>query len=231
MGFPDAEFIHVSRRTQREAGDRTRPALCSRCLADRRLLRMAQPGEFLRRQRAVVAVQRPLRRPRGRRPGRPRWPIDLEHRRRSLLYEAGRPVLFIPYAAPTDSTFRMILVAWNGIARGRARRVRRAALHHGRRRDRDPGRRPPRTRPLRSGRRPAPRSPPPRPARRPTSPSPASASAGLVDRNVIENRCRRDRPDLMVMGAYSHSWLREFLFGGVTRTLCNRCPSPTFLSR
>ena len=25
--------------------------------------------------------------------------------------------------------------------------------------------------------------------------------------------------DLLVMGAYSHSWLREFLFGGVTRTV------------
>jgi nucleotide-binding universal stress UspA family protein len=33
------------------------------------------------------------------------------------------------------------------------------------------------------------------------------------------------------MGAYSHSWLREFLFGGATRTLLQSMPVPTFMSR
>lgn len=35
----------------------------------------------------------------------------------------------------------------------------------------------------------------------------------------------------LVMGAYGHSRAREFLFGGVTRSLLNDCPLPLILSR
>ena len=56
-------------------------------------------------------------------------------------------------------------------------------------------------------------------------------SAGLSVGTVIENHAAESKPDLMVMGAYSHSWLREFLFGGTTRTLLQSMPVPTFMSR
>ena len=37
--------------------------------------------------------------------------------------------------------------------------------------------------------------------------------------------------DLLVMGAYGHSRLREFLFGGVTRSVLRSMPVATFMSR
>ncbi|WP_374614821.1 universal stress protein [Sphingorhabdus sp.] len=35
----------------------------------------------------------------------------------------------------------------------------------------------------------------------------------------------------LVMGAYGHSRAREFLFGGVTRSLLRDCPLPLLLAR
>jgi len=37
--------------------------------------------------------------------------------------------------------------------------------------------------------------------------------------------------DLIVLGAYSHSWLRRLLFGGVTRSVLRTAPVAAFLSR
>jgi len=36
--------------------------------------------------------------------------------------------------------------------------------------------------------------------------------------------------DLLVMGAYGHSRVREFLFGGVTRDLLAASPLPVFMA-
>jgi nucleotide-binding universal stress UspA family protein len=38
------------------------------------------------------------------------------------------------------------------------------------------------------------------------------------------------RPDLVVMGGYSHSWVRELVLGGMTRSMLTTCPSVLFLS-
>jgi len=38
------------------------------------------------------------------------------------------------------------------------------------------------------------------------------------------------RADMIVMGAYRHSRTREFVFGGVTRSLLRDCPVPLFLA-
>ncbi len=59
----------------------------------------------------------------------------------------------------------------------------------------------------------------------------AVRSAGLAPAAVIENRVFDTGSDLLVMGAYSHSRLREWLFGGVTRTLLESMTSLTLLSR
>ena len=48
---------------------------------------------------------------------------------------------------------------------------------------------------------------------------------------MIRNRLAATGADLLVLGAYSHSWLREFLFGGVTRTVLQSMPVAAFMSR
>ncbi|MBK3746164.1 universal stress protein, partial [Paraburkholderia aspalathi] len=40
-----------------------------------------------------------------------------------------------------------------------------------------------------------------------------------------------ERIDVLVMGAYSHSKLRELVFGGVTRSILTDMPILTLLSR
>ena len=57
------------------------------------------------------------------------------------------------------------------------------------------------------------------------------ASGGLATDDVIRNRLAATGADLLVLGAYSHSWLRELLFGGVTRTVLQSMPVTAFLSR
>ncbi len=46
----------------------------------------------------------------------------------------------------------------------------------------------------------------------------------------ILNRVSDDNSDLLVMGAYGHSRLREFVFGGVTREITRHMTVPTLLS-
>lgn len=54
-----------------------------------------------------------------------------------------------------------------------------------------------------------------------------------VHRNVPEtlrNHLSRTRADMLVMGAFRHSRLREWFFGGVTQSLLGRCPVPLFMA-
>lgn len=53
--------------------------------------------------------------------------------------------------------------------------------------------------------------------------------AGSVE-DAIVNYCNGSKADLLVLGAYGHSWLREFLFGGVTRSMLDSAPVATFMS-
>jgi nucleotide-binding universal stress UspA family protein len=39
------------------------------------------------------------------------------------------------------------------------------------------------------------------------------------------------RADLLVMGAYGHTHLREWMFGSVTRTVLNEASLPVLMSR
>ena len=61
--------------------------------------------------------------------------------------------------------------------------------------------------------------------------TPRSPAAHAVDDGDAQNRLLATGADLLVLGAYSHSWLRELLFGGVTRTVRAAMPVATFLSR
>lgn len=55
-------------------------------------------------------------------------------------------------------------------------------------------------------------------------------SGGKSVGEVIQNRAREVGADLVVMGAYGHSRVREFLFGGTTRTMIEQTDTPVFLA-
>ena len=57
------------------------------------------------------------------------------------------------------------------------------------------------------------------------------SSAGRPIADVIADHVDLSGADLLVMGAYGHSRLREFLFGGVTRSVLKAMPVATFMSR
>jgi nucleotide-binding universal stress UspA family protein len=56
-------------------------------------------------------------------------------------------------------------------------------------------------------------------------------SDGIGIEEIIENRVADTGADLLVMGAYSESWLKEWLFGGTTRSLLKSMPALTLMSR
>ncbi|TIR45863.1 MAG: universal stress protein, partial [Mesorhizobium sp.] len=56
------------------------------------------------------------------------------------------------------------------------------------------------------------------------------SGASSVD-DIIQERIAESGADLLVLGAYSHSWLRQLLFGGVTRTVLRTANVAAFLSR
>jgi nucleotide-binding universal stress UspA family protein len=47
---------------------------------------------------------------------------------------------------------------------------------------------------------------------------------------TLRNQAKMLRADMIVMGAYGHSRIRELLFGGVTRSLLKSSPAPLFLT-
>jgi len=57
----------------------------------------------------------------------------------------------------------------------------------------------------------------------------ANKGGGSVEEAIVDH-CDIAKADLLVLGAYGHSWLREFLFGGVTRGVLDHAPITTFMS-
>jgi nucleotide-binding universal stress UspA family protein len=148
----------------------------------------------------------------------------------TLLYNAGRPMLFVPHDGPVLTSFAKITVAWNGTRE--AARAAFDALPFILAADSteillvDP--------------------PDPSEAHHESDGSDLAAaldrhganvtvaeekSRGLPIGSVIENHVVEAGADLLVMGAYSHSRLREWLFGGVTRSVLKSMPVATFMSR
>jgi nucleotide-binding universal stress UspA family protein len=48
---------------------------------------------------------------------------------------------------------------------------------------------------------------------------------------TIENQLADSGAHLLVMGAFSQPWLKQFFFGGATRTLLRSMPTATLMSR
>lgn len=147
-----------------------------------------------------------------------------------LLFETGRPALFVPYAGPVATTFARVLVAWNG-TRESSRAVFDALPFILEAEQ---------TEILTID---APDSGGDLPESSGADIAAAlvrhganvivtnESSDGLGVSAVIENRAVEINADLLVMGAYGHSRLREFLFGGVTREVLKSMPVATFMSR
>lgn len=55
-------------------------------------------------------------------------------------------------------------------------------------------------------------------------------AAGRTIGKVIEEYMRTRRADILVMGAFGHSRMREFILGGATRSIVNHPPVPVLLS-
>jgi nucleotide-binding universal stress UspA family protein len=144
----------------------------------------------------------------------------------SLLYETGRPVLLVPLSGLSEGPFRKVLVAWNGTAE--AARAAFDALPFIMEADEtsivtiDAG-----DNPEKSGTRLAAAL-----ARHGAHVSVNElSSAGRPIADVLAAHVDQSGADLLVMGAYGHSRLREFLFGGVTRSVLRAMPVATFMSR
>jgi nucleotide-binding universal stress UspA family protein len=147
----------------------------------------------------------------------------------SALYESGRPLLILPRAYDTSNGFRNIVISWNGSRE--AARAAFDALPLLKEADAvqivvvDP---PEDAEPadvgatmlaatlLRHGVRVTSRVVP---------------SDGRAVEDVVSEAASAFSADLLVMGAYSHSWLRQFLFGGVTRTMIESTALPVFMAR
>ncbi|THF58340.1 universal stress protein [Ollibium composti] len=147
----------------------------------------------------------------------------------SLVYDAGRPVLVVPHAGPVVTTFKTVLLAWNGTRE--AARAAFDALPFILAADKtevfvvdppdnqdDDGT---------AGSEIAAAL-----ARHGANVSVAVRKAdGASVEDVIQSRMTETGADLLVLGAYSHSWLRRLLFGGVTQSVLRSGTVAAFLSR
>lgn len=149
----------------------------------------------------------------------------------ALLFESGRPVLFVPYAVPVrDPVFRKIVIAWNGTQQ--AARAAFDALPFILEADE--------TEILSID---SPDSDPRDAAVAGVDLAAALSrhgakvvvssqnSDGIGAGEAIENRVSESGAQLLVMGAYSQSWLKQFFFGGTTRTLLKSMPVATLMAR
>ena len=149
----------------------------------------------------------------------------------ALLFESGRPVLFVPYAIPVKNpAFRKIIIAWNGTQQ--AARAAFDALPFILQADDteilsiDSPDSDPRDAAVAGVDLAAALS------RHGAKVSLASqVSGGIGAGETIENRVSETGAQLLVMGAYSQSWLKQFFFGGTTRTLLKSMPVATLMSR
>jgi nucleotide-binding universal stress UspA family protein len=147
-----------------------------------------------------------------------------------VLFESGRPVLFIPWIVKQVKPFQRVLIAWDG-----SRESTRAIF------DALPL--------LKNATEVEIFSVDPQETRSQAAVLTGSDIAEALARHglkinvnsqeseklpisaVIENRCSDFAADLLVMGAYSHARIRERLFGGVTHVLLQSMTVPVLMSR
>ncbi|ESZ62181.1 universal stress protein [Mesorhizobium sp. C120A] len=227
-GFPDTEFLQVSADMNRERAEKLQALFVGRIENSGLSFEWRSLESFsgdsaltgissVRAADLIIAAQREIG-------GDTSADVD------TLVYDAGRPVLVVPHEGPLVTTFKHVLLAWNG-----SKEAARAAFDalpfiiEAEKTDIlviDP------------------------PDTLDDNPEAAGAEiAAALSRHgatvsvsvqksgnasvddVIQTRIAETGADLLVLGAYSHSWLRQLLFGGVTRTVLRSVPVAAFLSR
>ena len=227
-GFPDTEFLQVSADMNRERAEKLQALFLGQIEKSGLSFEWRSLESFsgdsaltgissVRAADLIIAAQRETG-------GDPSADVD------TLVYDAGRPVLVVPHDGPLVTTYKHVLLAWNG-----SKEAARAAFDalpfiiEAEETDIlviDP------------------------PDTLDDNPEAAGAEiAAALSRHgatvsvsvqqsgnasiddVIQTRIAETGADLLVLGAYSHSWLRQLLFGGVTRTVLRTVPVAAFLSR
>lgn len=227
-GFPDTEFLQVSADMSRERADKLQAVFLkhienSGLSFEWRSLESFSGDSALtgissvRAADLIIAAQRDTG-------GDPSVDVD------TLVYDAGRPVLVVPHAGPLATSFKHVLLAWNG-----SKEAARAAFDalpfiiEAEKTDIlviDP----PDT--LDENSEAAGAEIAAALSRHGATVSVSVLqSGGISVDDVIQTRITETGADLLVLGAYSHSWLRQLLFGGVTRTVLRTVPVAAFLSR
>lgn len=227
-GFPDTEFLQVSADMNRERADRLHGVFLKHIESSGLSFEWRSLESFsgdsaltgissVRSADLIIAAQRESGGDTG---------ADVD----TLVYDAGRPVLVVPHAGPLTTTFKHILLAWNG-----SKEAARAAFDalpfiiEAEKTDIvviDPPESLDET-PEESGAEIA----------AALSRHGATVSVSVLKSNgasvddVLQTRIAETGADLLVLGAYSHSWLRQLLFGGVTRSVLRTAPVAAFLSR
>lgn len=230
MGFPDTDFIVASEEAGEQRSAEIRQLFEARCTrediahgwrATKNLSGDSAAGALaLARASDLIVVQQVD----------PEAESGLVADVETLLFESGRPVLLVPYAVSVDCGFRRVLVAWNGSQQAAraafdalpfiraAEETEVLSLDASDNAEQDAAV---------AGADIAAAL-----ARHGAKVTFASGfSAGIGAGEAIENRIADMRADLLVMGAYSQSRLKEFFFGGATRTLLESMPVATLMSR
>lgn len=229
VGFPEAEFMQATTEANTERAARLEAIFRERVSAagithDWRSLESFSgdsgvAGLSSARSVDLVVVAQPS-------PTADAPAADVE----TLIFDSGRPVLIAPFTGPVATAFRRILIAWNAsreasravfdalpfILAAEASEVLVVDAEDN----------------------------PARPADRAGEGIAATlrrhgadvtvtrmSSGGRGIDAIIEQRIAEKAIDLVVLGAYSHSRLREFLFGGVTRSVLKSMSVATFMSR
>jgi nucleotide-binding universal stress UspA family protein len=226
-GFPDTEFLQVSSDLNKERAEKVQAAFLKRIEEAGLSYQWRSLESFsgdsaltalssVRAADLVVAAQLE---------GGNEGGTDLG----GLVYDAGRPVLVVPPAGPA-SDFRNIVVSWNGTREAaraafdslpfliEAEKVEIFVID------------PPEG--LDDGADSAGADIAASLSRHGVNVSVAVAkSEGAAIEDVLQQRLTETGADLLVLGAYSHSWLRRALFGGVTRAVLRSAQVAAFLSR
>ncbi|HEY4193308.1 MAG TPA: universal stress protein [Mesorhizobium sp.] len=227
-GFPDTEFLQVSAAMNKERADKVHAAFLKTIenagvSFEWRSLESFSGDSALsgissvRAADLVVAAQRESG-------GDAKADID------TLVYDAGRPVLVVPHTGAIVTTFKHVLLAWNG-----TREAARAAF------DALPFM-------LEAEKTEILIIDPPDMVDESADNAGVEIAAALARHgakvtvsvqksegsaveDIIQNRLSGTGADLLVLGAYSHSWLRRLLFGGVTQSVLRSGQVAAFLSR
>jgi nucleotide-binding universal stress UspA family protein len=228
-GFPDTEFLQVSATMNKERSDRLHAAFL-KALENSGLSTDWRSLESLSGDSALTGIAT----------ARAADLIVAAHHETdgdgkadigSLVYDSGRPVLVVPHSGPIISHFRNIGLAWNG-----TREAARAAFD---------------ALPFMAE---AEKTeilvidPPDMLEEETTDTTSIEIAAALARHginvsvsnqksqgkaieDVIQGRLAETGADLLVLGAYSHSWLRRLFFGGVTNSMLRSGQVAAFLSR